>query len=122
MKILLVFLSILTTSCATLPSDWYDTGRDAYRYEWRQVRWEDIERVCQGQQSLEQGECVTFPWHFYGAADKAMVYSAFTEEQAKRINGHDGLTLWEHAMRHVNGQDHRSLSVPSLTRRQGVVM
>lgn len=110
------WLPALLAGCAIFPPDyeWKQVYPPALSYEWNVVAWNDLHKVCGINPAAlpNLGACairLVGPRH-------CVIYSSYGEEQAKRVFGGDGESLWEHEVwnkdksrGHCAGYDHQDI-------------
>jgi len=107
-----IFCAITLSSCAIFEGtpdfglEWYRIG-EPLPYTWQKMHKEYVDIICGGRPA-----CVSRRGTY------AVVYSIWSEEQAKRVRLHDGQNLWKHEMMHVDGWDHKIDATPALYNRR----
>lgn len=81
------------------------------------MRLADVHSICAQPSSWNGVACA----HRVENVPECVVYSTFTEEEARRAWWHDGLTVYDHEKKHCDGWDHIGNSVWSMTAAHGVV-
>ena len=102
-RIALTFLSILTVGCTVFgsPYHWERTGHACASYSWTKVDASRIGSFC--------GPYNTMPGKLAGCrlGTSCAVVSVFSEEEAKTVIAIDGMTVYDHEQRHLNGENHQ---------------
>jgi len=105
LAIALMALYIALGGCAS-EYEWVRAGSPSKAYEWKQVTRDEMFLICATTpaKSPTLGACA------YVTPEMCRVHSDRTEWQAKREMSGDGLTLWEHEIKHCEGWWHKPYS------------